>query len=337
MVSPQPLARRSVFAPSRVAWRMPENDVQVEMLRVVQPPDDVQEMPAARSCDSASAWVTALAGAAVPTRPTSVAAARASPARTERAGRGRGLAQESGHAGHAATPGSTRHQGYPSPAGPSRGHPDAGWQAWTMPEPAEEVYARIAAAQGPDGHLPMPPQGGWDIFPWTVVDGAIAPRTLQPPADEEPRWGESASKPCGPCASGFPADRVVWEDEYWVLTHPGAPSGLPLVLNLNTREHLDMGELSDELASQLGRISVRLVRIIESLPNIGRVHAARYGDGAAHFHQWFFARTERLSHVLGSPTLDWDEIIPPGPEDVWRADLHTVAVKLANWGGDARA
>ena len=41
--------------------------------------------------------------------------------------------------------------------------------------------------------------------------------------------------------------------------------------------------------------------------------------------------------MLGSPAAEWNDILPPGPEDLWRADLHTVAVKLANWGGDARA
>ncbi|CAN5437497.1 hypothetical protein BH11ACT8_BH11ACT8_33390 [soil metagenome] len=123
----------------------------------------------------------------------------------------------------------------------------------------------------------------------------------------------------------------------WVLTHAGAPTGLPLVLFLHTREHLDMGNLDDEQASQLGRITNRLVRIIENLDHIGRVHVNRFGDGGSHFHQFFFARTARLTHVLGSPALEWDEILPPGPEDVWRADLHTVATKLAHWGGDARA
>lgn len=205
-----------------------------------------------------------------------------------------------------------------------------------MPEPAEDVHARIVDAVGADGHLPMPPKSEWDNFPYEVVDGAIVPRTPAPPSDEPARSGEAPDKPCS-CEQGFDASRVVWEDEHWVLTHPGAPSGLPLVLVLHTREHLDMGELDDELASQLGRITNRLVRIIENLPHIGRVHASRFGDGGAHFHQWFFARTARLTGVIGSPVLDWDDIIPPGPEDVWRADLHTVATKLANWGGDARA
>jgi len=206
-----------------------------------------------------------------------------------------------------------------------------------MPESAEEVYARIVAAVGEGGRLPIPDSTGWDIFPWEVVDGALAPKVIGPPADEPARWGEAADKPCGECENGYDPGRVVWEDEFWVLTHPGQPSGLPLVLMLHTREHQDMGELDDELASQLGRITNRLVRIIENLPNIGRVHVNRWGDGGAHFHQWFFARTARLSGVLGSTAAEWDDMIPPGPEDVWRADLATVATKLANSGGEAVA
>lgn len=205
-----------------------------------------------------------------------------------------------------------------------------------MPESAEEVYARVAAAVGSDGRLPMPPSGDWDIFPWEVVDGALVPKVLQPPSDEPARGGEHEDKPCDICTDPDPT-RVVWEDEHWVLIHPGRPSGLPIVLTLHSREHLDYGDLDDELASQFGRISSRLVRIMENLPEIGRVHVDRWGDGGSHLHVWFFARTARLAHVRGSTALEWDDILPPCPEDVWRADLHTVATKLANWGGTARA
>lgn len=204
-----------------------------------------------------------------------------------------------------------------------------------MPESAEEVYARVVAAVGSEGRLPMPDYGGWDVFPWDAVDGAVVPRILQPPAEEAPRSGEG-DRPCEACA-GLDPDRVVWEDERWVLTHRGQPSGMPLVLLLWTREHLDFGDFDDDLASEYGRIANRLVRIVEHLPHIGRVHVQRIGDGGSHVHIWFMARTHRLANVLGSPALEWDEILPPGPETVWRADLHTVATKLANWGGTARA
>jgi len=201
-----------------------------------------------------------------------------------------------------------------------------------MPESAEEVYARVVAAVGADARLPLPDTTGWNTFPWEVVDGELVPKMLQAPEAEPSRFGDEGAndKPCPTCA-GIDPSRIVWEDEHWVLTHQGGPSGLPLVLMLETKE------LDDDLASEMGRISNRMVRIIEHLPHIGRVHVNRWGDGGAHFHLWFFARTERVTGVLGSYAVDWDDILPPGPEEVWRADLHTVASKLANWGGDSRA
>jgi len=207
-----------------------------------------------------------------------------------------------------------------------------------MPESAEEVYARVVAAVGPDGRLPMSQSGKWDIFPWEAVDGDVVPKVLRPPSDEPERWGadDASEKTCDTCAGVDPAS-VVWEDDRWLLTHPGAPSGLPLVLVLRTREHLDYPELDDGLATELGRISVRLVRIMEHLPHVGRAHTSRWGDGGAHCHVWFLARTEGLTGVLGSPALEWDDVLPPVPEDIWRADLHAVATRLANWGGTARA
>ncbi len=48
--------------------------------------------------------------------------------------------------------------------------------------------------------MPAPPIAEWDVFPWEVVDGAIAPKLLAAPAEEEPRNGESPDKPCVSCA-----------------------------------------------------------------------------------------------------------------------------------------
>jgi hypothetical protein len=205
-----------------------------------------------------------------------------------------------------------------------------------MAETAEQVHARIAEVTGGDGRLAAPPSNAWDNFPWEAVDGAVVPRVLPPPADEPARGGESTDRPCAACAGVLP-ESLVWEDEAWRLKHFGAPSGLPVVLILEPKAHLDFGQLDDDLASQHGRISNRLVRIIEGLDNVQRCHVLRYGDGGAHAHTWFVARTARLAGVIGSPVIEWDDVLPPGPEDVWRADLRTIAVKLANWGGDARA
>ena len=202
-----------------------------------------------------------------------------------------------------------------------------------MAERPEDLHARATAAFGPDGRPPLPEAAAWDIFPWEVVDGSLGVRRLLPPAPEEPRQGESGRE-CPPCA--VPPEQVVWEDENWQLVHLGKQSGLPVVLFLNTREHMDFGQLSDDLASEHGRISNRLVRIVESLEGISRCHVYRYGDGGAHSHTWFVGRPADQPSIRGSWTIEWDDLLPPVPEDLWRADLLTIATKLANWVGDVR-
>ena len=69
------------------------------------------------------------------------------------------------------------------------------------------------------------------------------------------------------------------------------------------------------------------------MPHIGRVHVCRWGDGSAHLHSWFIARYERLPNILGSMAIEWDEMLPPPPEQVWRGDLKYVADRMANHDG----
>lgn len=196
-----------------------------------------------------------------------------------------------------------------------------------MAESAEEVHRRVSAAEP----LAVPEVAGWATFPWTVADGALAVRHLAAPQDEQPREGEG-ERPCPLCAADQPG--VIWQNDRWRVKHL-ARSGLPLVLVLEPLEHLDLPELDDELAGEHGRISTWLVRIMEHRPHIGRVHVNRWGDGCAHLHTWFLARTERLPSLRGSFAVDWDGVLPPGPEDVWRADLAAVAARLATHDGRA--
>ena len=110
---------------------------------------------------------------------------------------------------------------------------------------------------------------------------------------------------------------------------------MPLVLWLNANEHLDFPDLDDEQAAELGRISVWLCRIMSNLPHVGRVHVCRWGDGSEHMHTWFIARPARIPGVIGSLAVEWDQMLPPPPEDIWLADVATIAKKLATHDGRA--
>ncbi len=203
-----------------------------------------------------------------------------------------------------------------------------------MAESPEELYARILETVGTDGRLPMTPAQSWDVFPWEVVGGALVTKVLDRPLPEEaPREGDPGGRPCDTC-SGVRDDRLIWTNDDWTL-RAMPRGGLPLVLMLEPKEHLDYTDLSDDQASELGRLSLWLTRIMSNLENVGRVHVMRIGDGAAHLHVWHIARPARFGQILGSFAVEWDDMLPPTPEESWLADQRQVAEKLARHDGRA--
>jgi hypothetical protein len=203
-----------------------------------------------------------------------------------------------------------------------------------MPESPEDLYARVVAQVGVEGRLPMPPVHEWDMFPWELVDGTLQPKVLRPPLEVEPARSGVGGEDCHICEGRGDGVRI-WESWNFHVLRPARPSGLPLVLWLNANEHLDYTDLSDQLAAEFGRTSVWLARIMSNLPHIGRVHVNRWGDGSEHLHSWFLARHERLPGIIGSLAVEWNDTLPPAPEDVWLADCRSVARKLAFHDGRA--
>jgi diadenosine tetraphosphate (Ap4A) HIT family hydrolase len=183
-----------------------------------------------------------------------------------------------------------------------------------MPESPEDLYARAADS------LRMPPIETWDTFPF---DGEMRPRALRPPVDlETPRTGQGGVD-CKACSA--PDAEFMWTTERWRLFHFDKPTGLPVILILQPRAHYaDPGDLPDELAAELGRMLVRVERAVRAVPNVGRVHVCRWGDGSEHLHWWFMARPARFPQLIGSFAAIWDDILPPPPEEIWRDNLAIV-------------
>lgn len=198
-----------------------------------------------------------------------------------------------------------------------------------MAETAEEIYRRAQEAAGPDGRLAMPPVHEWDTFPF---EGDLRVRPLEPPADEPPRNGEHGV-PCWRCERG--EEGVIWSDERWRVRPPGERSGLPVVVILEPRVHLDFPDLDDELGAELGRMVVRLERAVRRVEGIARVHIGRWGEGSAHLHVWFMGRPARLLQLRSNFAAIWADVLPPTRETVWRENLATVARALAESGGVA--
>jgi diadenosine tetraphosphate (Ap4A) HIT family hydrolase len=188
-----------------------------------------------------------------------------------------------------------------------------------VPETPEELYARVRS----EG-LRMPLVQEWETWPF---EGELQPRALQPPVDvEAPRVGEEAAE-CWRCQKGV--ENAIWSDERWLLTPIPEPNGLPCVVLLFPRRHVDLGELKDEEAGDLGRMLVRVERAVSAVPGVGRVHVCRWGDGSYHLHYWFLARPARFPQLIGSFAAIWDDILPPTPQDVWDENLAIVARSLS--------
>jgi diadenosine tetraphosphate (Ap4A) HIT family hydrolase len=189
-----------------------------------------------------------------------------------------------------------------------------------MPETPEELYARVRS----EG-LRMPLVEEWETWPF---EGELRPRALQPPVDvERPRAGESAAD-CWRCQKG--ADDAIWSDERWFLTPIPEPNGLPCVVLLFPRKHVDLGDLDEEEAADLGRMLVRVEQAVSAVPGVGRVHVCRWGDGSYHLHYWFLARPARFPQLIGNFAAVWDDILPPTPQDVWDENLAIVARALSD-------
>jgi hypothetical protein len=160
-------------------------------------------------------------------------------------------------------------------------------------------------------------------------------RTLGDPVVPEPaRLGEDPDR-CASCRS--PDEHYVWVSDRWRVRAFDRPSGLPLVLALETRSHLDLGDLPNLLAAELGVMTVRLERAIRSVEGVAQVQVNRWADDSAHLHVWFFARPYGQLQLRGSFLSMWDEILPPVPESQWRENVAMVAAWLAEFGGRSYA
>ena len=179
-------------------------------------------------------------------------------------------------------------------------------------------------------HTPpaVPDFARWPSFPF---EGEFRVKQLdEPVAVEPPRKGEDSGE-CHSCSA--PDDAYIWVSERWRVRAMDRPTGLPMVLILESRSHLDLGDLPNLLAAELGVMTVRLERAVRSLDGVARVHVNRWGDGAEHLHLWFLARPYGRLQLRGTFLSLWDDILPAIPESQWRENLAMVAAWLAEFGG----
>lgn len=129
---------------------------------------------------------------------------------------------------------------------------------------------------------------------------------------------------------------MVWSDERWLLARMDEQLRLPFAAMLMPRQHLDLGDLDDAHAADLGRLTVLLDRVVRRLPDVERCHVNKWGDGGAHLHVAFLGRPTGMLQLRGSNLALWDDMLPPLPAAAADEALHAVAAELATVRGAVR-
>ncbi|MGH9172112.1 MAG: hypothetical protein ACRD0Z_14785 [Acidimicrobiales bacterium] len=198
------------------------------------------------------------------------------------------------------------------------------------PEPSftDRLLLDVRARQDSEGRLPMPDLTGEEIFPF---EGEILVRHIDDPViPEPPRAGEQGGKPCHACS--LADEDTLMASEHWRL-HGIGPSGVPVAVLLYPRQHVDLDQLPDERARELGPLMAKVEAAIKSLGGIGQVHINKWGDGGAHLHIWFFGRPEGLLQLRGSCLTVWDEVLPKRSQEEWDGTNDRIVRAIEARGG----
>jgi diadenosine tetraphosphate (Ap4A) HIT family hydrolase len=188
-----------------------------------------------------------------------------------------------------------------------------------------EYFRRLPIGQ----RISTAPLTGDELWPFDV-DLETVP--LEDPVIPEPARAGEGGEDCRNCEERVGWD--AWRDDAWLLRVPPQPGGLPMVGVLMSRAHHDLETLPPELSAGLGPILQRVARAVASLPDVGRVHVNRWGDGSEHFHVWFLARPAGMRQLRGAMLAVWDDLLPKVPQEEWDLNRAGVAQALAVDGGE---
>ncbi|WP_375489455.1 hypothetical protein [uncultured Jatrophihabitans sp.] len=196
----------------------------------------------------------------------------------------------------------------------------------------EEFYQHALSVADDERRLPLARMTDWAGSPFEPGGLHVSP--LRPPVLPEAHRADENADDCSACRR---RDEGLWIDDHWRLGRM-TEVGVPLVLMLYPRDHVDLGDLPDTRAAELGVLTAHIARHVEALPNVGRAHVYRIGDGGAHLHVWFFSRPLGQPQLRGSWLVVWDDLLPEYPDDTAQADAETVAAALADsYGGRVNA
>ena len=163
--------------------------------------------------------------------------------------------------------------------------------------------------------------------PWFPFEGDVRVKALQPLQVPEPDRAGLTAADCATCA--LPDDTYLWVDERWRLRPYLEPSPVAGIVLLEPRAHHDTyADLPEDLLAELGPLTARVERALLALGDVARVHVSRWGDGAAHFHQWFFPRPLGRLQLRGTMLPVWMDVLPPLADDELRRVHDRVAAAM---------
>lgn len=204
-----------------------------------------------------------------------------------------------------------------------------------MPETPQQWYERTRAAIGADGYRDSDLQQ-WSSWPWT---GTLTAKPLDPPAESEPDRFGAGGVDCRTCAAATDLDPgyVVWHDEGWLLGVPHEPRALPFALFLMPKRHADLADLTSVEAARQGELLTAIEQAACAALEVPRIQVARWGDGGEHLHWWLYARPTGMLQLRGTFLSHWDDLLPPVPQEQFRADQLLVVRELARRVGGSAA
>lgn len=94
---------------------------------------------------------------------------------------------------------------------------------------------------------------------------------------------------------------IIYEDEFWVVSHHTGPFTDPGELMVKARRHSEsVGDLTPPEAAALGPVLRAAVAAIEHVVRPERVYVASYGERQRHLHFYLLPRTANLpaGHIL---------------------------------------
>jgi diadenosine tetraphosphate (Ap4A) HIT family hydrolase len=144
-------------------------------------------------------------------------------------------------------------------------------------------------------------------------EGPLIVRPLASLVLPEPARRGEGGRPCPNCEEGDAS--YLWTDDNWRVRIK-CPTSLPGSVILETRDHYDsFTDLPEAHISAFGPLLARLEAAILGLEGVARVHTARWGDGASHFHVNLYPRPYGQLQLRGTFMEIWEMLLPPAPLD----------------------